>query len=473
MNPTIAQEIGLLKDFLIQQNDLGIVIGSHQNLDTYAASLSLYLTLVQAGKRVQIISKKSPTVEVSGLVGIDKVKEGFVSGNNSKLVISLPYIKGEVEKVLFTEHPDPQNPTNINFHLTAAPGKSITPFDLKDVKLIWDGGAPNAIIAIGVGTIDEISQVADPNSVKIVNIDNFSGNSRFGDVVIVDESFSSLSEIIGKVIKDLSLPTDLDSAQNILDGVLFATRNFTKPNTSPLAFEAASAAMYVGAQRKGEMPQSQVQQQPNIKQDRRQHDRPAQNQNRQQQRVAENDFPAVHMQNRNQQPRHNSQQRNSTQQQPRPQQQQQFGQNRQQQQPRPQQQQQFGQNSRDIEELMRKINEENARRSGSNQQFNQNRQQQNRPVNNPMPEPMNNPMPMSNRDVIQDSMPYEEPYQEPQIQEAQLVNEPRMSMNEPMVDAPIQNDQMPEDTQYNPPSPSEVPDDWLMPKVFKSSKNNN
>jgi len=470
MNPTIAQEIGLLKDFLAQQNDLGILIGSHQNLDTYAAALSLYLTLTAAGKRVQIVSKKAPTVEVSGLVGIDKVKEGFVAGNNSKLVISLPYIKGEVEKVLFTEHPDPQNPTNINFHLTAAPGKSITPFDLKDVKLIWDGGAPAALIAIGVGTVDEISQVADPNNVKIVNIDNFSGNSRFGDVVIVDESFSSLSEIIGKLVKDLALPTDLDSAQNILDGVLFATRNFTKPNTSPLAFEAASAAMYIGAQRKGEMPQQQPQQQ-NTQQDRRQHDRPAQNQNRQT-RVSDSDFPAVHMQNRNQQPRHNSQQRNSQQPQARPQQQ--FGQNRPaqtQNSPRPQQQ--FGQNSRDIEELMRKINEENARRAGNQQPRPQQQFSQNRPVNNPIPEPMNNQMPMGNTYPAQDTMPFEEPYQEPQIQDAQVINEPEMNMNEPVMNAPIQNDQMPEDTQYNPPSPSEVPDDWLMPKVFKSSKNNN
>ncbi len=472
MNPSIAQEIGLLKEFLGQQNDLGIVIGSHQNLDTYAAALSLYLTLTQAGKKIQIVSKKSPTVEVSGLVGIDKVKEGFVAGNNSKLVISLPYIKGEVEKVLFTEHPDPQNPTNINFHLTAAPGKSITPFDLKDVRLIWDGGAPAALIAVGVGTIDEISQITDTSSVKIVNIDNFSGNSRFGDVVIVDESFSSLSEIVGKIIKDLALPAEVDSAQNILDGVLFATRNFTKPNTSPLAFEAASAAMYVGAQRKGEVAQPQG----GMQQDRRQQDRPAHNQNRQQSRVADNDFPAMHMQNRNQQPRHNSGQRPQPQQQ-RPQQQ--FNQNRPTQQPQQQQpqqqrpQQQFGQNSRDIEELLRKINDENARRSGGGQQFNQNRQTQNRPVNNQIQEQVNNQMPMINQQPVQEPMQFEDQYQEPQIQDAQVVNEPTMNINEPMMSAPLRDDQMPEEGQYNTPSPSEVPDDWLMPKVFKSSKNNN
>jgi hypothetical protein len=252
MNPTIAQEISLFKGFLDQASDLGIFIGSHQNLDTVAASLSLYLSLTQAGKKVQIISKKAPTVEVSNLVGVNKITENFTSGNSSKLVVSLPYIRGEVEKVLFTEYPNSENPTNINFHLTAAEGKSITPFTNSDVRLIWEGGAPSAIITVGTSSMDELMGVADANSVKIVNIDNFSGNSRFGDVVLVDETFSSLSEIVGKVLKDLSLPVDTDVAQNILDGVLFATRNFTKSNTSPLAFEAASNAMYQGAKRKAD-----------------------------------------------------------------------------------------------------------------------------------------------------------------------------------------------------------------------------
>ena len=460
MNPTIAQEIGLLREFLGQQNDLGIIIGSHQNLDTYAAALSLYLTLTQSGKRAQIISKKAPTVEVSSLVGIDKVKENFTSGNNSKLVISLPYIKGEVEKVLFTEHPDPQNPTNINFHLTAAPGKSISPFDLKDVKLIWDGGAPQALIAIGVGSIDEIAQIVDPASVKIVNIDNFGGNTRFGDVVLVDETFSSLSEIIGKLIKDLSLPTDLDAAQNILDGVLYSTRNFTKPNTSPLAFEAASAAMYVGAQRKGEaMPQQQQpQQQPQQPQQQYQQ-RPSQQQQvrNQQQRINDNDFPAMHMQGR-------QQQRNNPQRQQRPQQQQQYQQRPQQQQVRPQQQpqQQFGQNSADIEELMRKINEENARRQGGGQ--NQNRPQA-RPQQ-PLESPMAHAAPAAPQmPILDQNDPMQDPFVNPQVQDAQIVNEPQMN--------PMQDAQMPEETPYTAPDPSEVPDDWLMPKVFKSSKNNN
>jgi nanoRNase/pAp phosphatase (c-di-AMP/oligoRNAs hydrolase) len=393
MNPAISQEINLLRDFLAQQNELGILIGSHQNLDTYASSLALYLTLTQSGKKVQIVSKKEPTVEVSNLVGIDKVRDSFI-GSTNKLVVALPYVKGEVEKVLFTEAPN-----TINFHLTAAPDRSITPFDLSDVKLIWEGGAPSAIITLGVGSVDEINGVIDPNSTKIVNIDNYQGNTRFGDVVLVDDSFSSLSEIVGKVVKDLQLPQDRDIAQNILDGVLYATRNFTKQNTSPLAFEAVSNAMYMGAQRKGEEQQQQprreqqqsFQNQPrqNRGQDRPNRDqRQGQNQSQNRQnRVSDVDFPAMHMQR----PSNPTRGVQSTPQRPQP-------------------------------------------------QFTQNR----------------------NQDDIRNKIMEESRMQDPVIDEEQV-----------MTNAPIEEVQMPEEPQFTPQSTEEIPDDWLMPKVFKSSKNNN
>ena len=427
MNPTITQEMTMLRDFIDREQDLGIVVGSHQNLDTYASALALYLSLTQAGKKVQLVSKKSPTVEVSNLVGIDRVKESFV-GNTGKLVVALPYIKGEVEKVLFTEAPD-----TINFHLTAAEGKSITPFELKDVKLMWEGGAPGAIIAIGVGTIDELAGVVDANTAKIVNIDNFQGNSRFGEVVMVDESFSSLSEVVGKIIKDLNLPTDIDIAQNVMDGVLYSTRNFTKPNTSPLAFEAVSSAMYLGAQRKTEEKreqnapiqnnnrqyQSQDRQSRDQGQDRnRDNNRQSQNTNRSQ-RVSENDFPAMHMQA----PRTNQNQNQNQ-----------------------------GQNNdgrRASNNPVRNMQNNSQRPS---QQFGQNRS-----VNDIRSKIM--------EEVQRPQAPFQAPVEE--VRDAQIVEE------QPQMSQPVADMVMPEETNYNSQPQDDIPDDWLMPKVFKSSKNNN
>lgn len=267
------QEINQFTEFVRTQDEIGIILGSHQNLDTVAAALSLFLSLKQAGKSVSIVSKKEPTVEISNLVGIDKIKKSF-TGNTSKLVVALPYIKGEVEKVLFTEQQD-----KINFHLTAAAGRSITPFEIKDIELMWEGGAPSSIITVGVASLDEIADMIDSSSVKIVNVDNYHGNTRYGNIILVDDTASSLSEIVAKVLKDINLPVDIDIAQNILDGVNYSTRGFTKQDTSPLAFEAASFAMYQGAKRQDQRSGQQRQPQP-----------------QRQQRVADNDFPAMHFQ---------------------------------------------------------------------------------------------------------------------------------------------------------------------------------
>ncbi len=38
---------------------------------------------------------------------------------------------------------------------------------------------------------------------------------------------------------------------------------------------------------------------------------------------------------------------------------------------------------------------------------------------------------------------------------------------------PIEEMQAPSEQPYSAPSNEDIPDDWLMPKVFKSSKNNN
>src|SRR3989344_6100774 len=114
MNPQFQQDLTLFSDFLETEQEMGIVMGGHQTFDTVAAALSLFLSLSQAGKKIQIVSVKEPLVEFSNLVGVNKITKNF-SGNTTKLVVSLPYVKGEVEKVLFTEA---QN--TINFHLTAA-----------------------------------------------------------------------------------------------------------------------------------------------------------------------------------------------------------------------------------------------------------------------------------------------------------------------------------------------------------------
>ncbi len=242
MNPSnLTQEIVNIGSVL-QNNTVGIVLGDRLNLDTAAAGLSLYLSLQDAGKDPQIISKKEPFVEISNLVGINKLKKSF-SGDSGKVVVSLPYNRGEVGKVSYKEEND-----RINFYLTAAEGKSISYYETNDINLIWEGAMPSVIIALGMSNGSQLAEyIPENNSVKVINIDTM--GEKFGDISIVDQSFSSVSEIVAKLIKDIRLPMNIDIAQNLLDGILYGTRNFTKPNSSAYAFESAGVMMQMGAQR--------------------------------------------------------------------------------------------------------------------------------------------------------------------------------------------------------------------------------
>ena len=79
-----------IKEIIDSSESIGIVVSENQDIDIVAAALGLYLVLKSNGKNVQVVSKKEPTVEVSNLVGIDKVSKSF-AGSTKILTISVPY----------------------------------------------------------------------------------------------------------------------------------------------------------------------------------------------------------------------------------------------------------------------------------------------------------------------------------------------------------------------------------------------
>lgn len=226
---------------------IGIVIGERQNLDTVASALSLYLSLKASGKGVQIISKRDITVELSSLFGAGKIEKSF-SGSTKTLTISVPYREGEIEKVSYNIETD-----RLNVNLFAE--ENGISFRESDIQYIRKGSSPETVFVLGTASISELDGLLDGGA-KIINIDNSRQNTLFGDIVLVDSIFSSVSEIVSEVIAELGLILDIDIAQNLLDGITFATRNFTNPQTSAYAFESAGFLLMNGAQRKN---QGQVQ----------------------------------------------------------------------------------------------------------------------------------------------------------------------------------------------------------------------
>lgn len=234
-----------LKEVIDRNEQIAIAVGSNPNLDQMAAALSLYLAFQSFGKKVTIACPTQPIVEISSLVGIDKVKTSFGSSTGD-LVVSFPYREGEIEKVSYTIDDGYLN-------IVVKSGENGISFNEKDIKYQKGGGSlQKLLIVVGTQKISDLGNLFDPTLLKdttLVNIDTNTGNQGFGDVVIVSPHLSSISEQICDLLLKLNLPIDRDIAQNLLSGILFATDNFQKPKASYLAFEIAGMLMRKGAVR--------------------------------------------------------------------------------------------------------------------------------------------------------------------------------------------------------------------------------
>ena len=233
-----------LKDAIAKSNSIGIAVGHNPSVDEMGAALAMYLLLKAAKKNVSVASPTDPIVEISSLVGIDRVQTNF-GGDAGDLVVSFPYQEGEIEKVSYTLE---NNFLNI---IVKSSEKGLS-FDSQDVRYSRGSGSIDLLIVVGAAQLSDIGDVIDSqklSNISIINIDNDPNNQGFGDIVMISPQASSVSEHVGDIALTLGFTIDQDAAQNMLSGIMSATNNFQDPRTSSLAFEISSILMKSGARR--------------------------------------------------------------------------------------------------------------------------------------------------------------------------------------------------------------------------------
>jgi len=233
-----------ISDLLAQSGNIAIAVAKDPNMDEMAAGLALFLALDALKKPVSIATPKDPLVEVSTLVGIDRVKKEFTGGGGD-LTVSFPYREGEIEKVSYTLDGGALN-------IVVKAGEVGLSFDEKDVRYVRSMSAPSLLFVVGAPRISDLGKLFDPTLLKdttVVNIDNKSDNQGFGDIVYVNPKSSSVSELVANLLLSINIPFDLDISQNLMSGISFATDNFQSPATTALAFEMVSILIKNGAQR--------------------------------------------------------------------------------------------------------------------------------------------------------------------------------------------------------------------------------
>lgn len=238
-----SSDLNELRGLLEQAKEILVVTHKNPTIDSLAAALSLYLTLPSVGKRVTVACPDKVTVEVSDLVGIDKVTDSLGSKN---FVISLDYVEGSIEKVSY-------NIEGEKFNLVIEPRPG---FSFSEDKVSYSKGVGNAdvVITINSPTFDEFGSLSKhiedlANRVDVVNIDIHESNTRYGKINLVYPAMSSVSEVITFLLQELKLFIDVDAATNLLRGITTATDNFSTSTVTADSFEAAATLLRLGAQK--------------------------------------------------------------------------------------------------------------------------------------------------------------------------------------------------------------------------------
>ena len=235
-----------IKALISKNENVGIAVGKNPGVDEMAAALSLYLSLSGINKKVTIICPTEPIVELSSLVGIDKVRKSFEGGATGDLTVSFPYKEGEIEKISYTLEEGKLN-------ILVKAGENGLNFNEKDVEYKRSAGAPGLVFVVGTPRLSDLGTAFDMETLKdskVINIDYRPDNQGFGDIPLIGKNSSSVSELTTSFISSLDLNIDVDIASNLLAGITSATDNFQNPKTSPLSFEMVANLLKKGAVRK-------------------------------------------------------------------------------------------------------------------------------------------------------------------------------------------------------------------------------
>lgn len=233
-----------VKKALATARSVPVILPQQPNKDKVAAALGLFLSLNKMGKEALVVCAEKMTVELSWLVGIDKIGQKMAGEN---LLISFDYIEDSIEKVSY-------NIEEGRFNLVIQPKEGGSPLSTDKITYSHSGSRADLLFTIGSSSLDNLGEVYRENKAlfkkdKVINIDNSSNNAHFGKFNLVNPRAFSCSELVVGLLSRVGLPVDVDIASNLFYGLEKATRNFSLPRIGPEVFEAAAFCLRAGARR--------------------------------------------------------------------------------------------------------------------------------------------------------------------------------------------------------------------------------
>ncbi|MCK5080557.1 MAG: hypothetical protein KAQ63_00180 [Candidatus Moranbacteria bacterium] len=229
-----------LEDFkkIIKKSKEILIISPENSIDVKTSSFALIYLLEKMEKNATLFSTKKDSIKISFLPKPIKTIDDLAGSRDFQLIFST-----KENKIINVKTEEKE--TEYIVHITPEKG-AINPKDFSFVpaKFKFD-----LIIIVGSPSLEQLQDVYLNNTdlffeVPKINIDYDPKNENYGQVNIVENTASSIGEILADLIlENYSELIDKKIAQALLTGIIAATESFQIPTTSPKAMDLSAKLM--------------------------------------------------------------------------------------------------------------------------------------------------------------------------------------------------------------------------------------
>jgi nanoRNase/pAp phosphatase (c-di-AMP/oligoRNAs hydrolase) len=235
-----------IKDAVSKANAIYVLFPVTQNPDIIASALALYHSLKASQKHVFIATPGEIDADDTKLPGSDAITDKI---GNRNLVISLKVnSRDSIDKVSYNLDESGQT-----FNLIIQPKKGQAPIDSSDVSYSYAGAQADLVFIVGANRLEDLGYFYEDekklfDSATTVAL-NRSVFTKFAQHHINDQQASSLTEITAKLIENLELQLDVDSATTLLSGINQTTNYLQHQSVTADTFDLVAKLIRAGAKR--------------------------------------------------------------------------------------------------------------------------------------------------------------------------------------------------------------------------------
>lgn len=229
---------------LVEKSEyVSVFLPPNARLDHLAAAEVLVSLLEERGKQVGFLSKPEPERALAP----DYFKRIFsIKAPPKEFVVSIKTTESPVSQLRYEKQPD-------GVDIILSPKSS--PLDSQMVSFREGKVLCDLAILLGIGDADNFTGADCLNpefftETPLINVDFSEKNKKYGEVNLVDENCSSLSEIIYDLAAAFrEEPLSGEQATMLLTGILNQTEKFRSPKTNADTLMSSSELLRLGASR--------------------------------------------------------------------------------------------------------------------------------------------------------------------------------------------------------------------------------